>query len=282
MHLDEIVARKREVWRATRATRPSAETRTRPAQAGRFAAAIAQPEVSIIAEVKPRSPSKGDLWPVDRAVPLACTYAANGARAISVLADEPFFGGSPELVAAVARAVDVPVLFKDFVVDARQVELAHACGADAVLVIVRSLDDAELADIVAAVTALQLDPLVETFTAAEIDRALRVGARIIGINNRDLQDFTVDLENSARLRALIPSGVITVSESGLASRSDVARVAGHRFDACLVGETLLTSSDPGAALRDLCGIPRVSGAAPAATVERTPRDFPVRSQGGTA
>jgi indole-3-glycerol phosphate synthase len=255
VYLDEIIAYKRELMRTQgKRSRPVA-SRPRPAQAGRFAAALCQPDVSIIAEVKPRSPSKGDLWPVDRAVPLARSYVAGGARALSVLADEPFFGGSPELVADVASAVDVPVLFKDFIVDVRQVEVAHACGADGILVIVRSLADAELADIMAAAADLRLDPLVETFTLADIDRAVRVGATIIGINNRDLHTFTVDLGNSAQLRTHIPAAAVAVSESGLRQRSDVESVAGHGFDACLIGETLLISADPGKAVHALVGVP---------------------------
>jgi indole-3-glycerol phosphate synthase len=257
VHLDEIISHKRDAWRSGRLPTRPAGRRLSPARPGRFAAALAAPDVSIIAEVKPRSPSKGNLWPTNRALPLARTYAANGARAVSILADEPFFGGSPGLVAAVAADVEVPVpvLFKDFTVDVRQVELAHHCGADAVLVIVRGLDDAELREICEAARSLGLDALVETFTARDIDRALAAGARVIGVNNRDLQTFHVDLENSARLRRLIPAGIVTVSESGLSDRADVERVAGHGYDACLVGETLLASADPGAALRGMCGVP---------------------------
>lgn len=254
MHIDQIVEYKREVWRGRGLPAPRGE-RHAPAQAGRFAAALRHPDVSIIAEVKPKSPTKGDLWPRAQGVSLATAYAAGGARAVSVLADEPFFGGSPALVAEIAQAVSLPVLFKDFVVDTRQVELAHACGADGVLVIVRSLDDSELSDIVAAARDLGLDPLVETFTAKEIGRALRVGADIIGINNRDLDTFNVDLANSARLRTLIPDEVLTVSESGLRNRTDIERIADQQFEACLIGETLITSGDATQAVRALAGIP---------------------------
>ncbi|MFD9906465.1 indole-3-glycerol-phosphate synthase [Streptomyces sp. NPDC059063] len=254
MHLDEIVARKREFWRAGGHPVPTG-SRRRPAVPGRFRTALRRPDVSVIAEVKPKSPSKGDLWPAEKAVPLATAYAEGGARAVSVLADEPFFGGSPALVAEVRAAVELPVLFKDFVVDTRQVTLAHACGADAVLVIVRSLDDAELADILGAARDLGLDALVETFTATEIDRAVTAGADLVGVNNRDLRTFSVDLDNSARLRDGIPEDVVTVSESGLRHRADVTRIGAHGFDACLVGETLLTSGSPADAVRDLTGVP---------------------------
>jgi indole-3-glycerol phosphate synthase len=187
---------------------------------------------------------------------MARTYAGAGASAISVLADSPFFGGSPELVAAVAadERVTVPVLYKDFLVDVRQVELARDCGADAVLVIVRAVDDPLLKDILVAADELGLDALVETFTADEVDRALAAGASVVGVNNRDLRTFTVDLENSARLRTQIPAGVLTVSESGLRNRGDIERIAGHGFHAALIGESLLTSADPAEQLRALTGV----------------------------
>ncbi|MFE9424002.1 indole-3-glycerol-phosphate synthase [Kitasatospora sp. NPDC006697] len=258
MHLDEIVARKREEWsRITGVPELAAAGRTAAPVAGRFAAAIGGPEMAVIAEVKPKSPTKGQLLPLERAVETARGYAAEGASAVSVLADTPFFGGSPELVAQVAGdpQVTVPVMYKDFLVDVRQVELAHRTGADAVLLIVRAVGDPLLADLVQAARELELDAVVETFTAEEIDRALTAGASIIGINNRDLQTFAVDLENSARLRERIPAGVLTVSESGISGREDLRRIADHGFDACLVGENLLTAADRGKALGELLGLP---------------------------
>lgn len=253
MHLDQIIAHKREQWAAATVANPG--ERTRPLRPGRFTAALDTAAVGIIAEVKPRSPSKGDLWPADKAVPLALSYEAGGAAAISVLAEELFFGGGPHLVAQVAAAVSIPVLFKDFVVDPRQVELAYAAGADAVLVIVRAVADAELADITATAADLGLDALVETFTEHEVERALAVGAGLIGVNNRDLDTFAVDLDNSARLRDLIPAGIPTVSESGLRHRADIERVARIGFTGCLIGETLLTSDNQVAAVRELTGVP---------------------------
>ncbi|MER5865543.1 indole-3-glycerol phosphate synthase TrpC [Kitasatospora sp. NPDC002040] len=256
MHLDEIVARKREDWSRITGVPSLGAERPQPAVPGTFAAAITGPEVSVIAEVKPKSPSKGQLLPLDRAVEQARTYAAAGASAVSVLADTAFFGGSPELVAEIATdaAVTVPVMYKDFLVDTRQVELAYATGADAVLLIVRAVDDVLLKDLIQTATGLGLDALVETFTAEEIDRALAAGAGIVGINNRDLQTFAVDLENSARLRARIPAGVLTVSESGIGSRADLTRVAGHGFDAALIGENLLGAADTAQALGELLGV----------------------------
>ncbi|WP_341716777.1 indole-3-glycerol phosphate synthase TrpC [Micromonospora sp. FIMYZ51] len=258
MHLDEIVAAKRSAWSGTRPPAGSrAGGRATPARPGAFAAALGGSEVGIIAEVKPKSPSKGDLLPRTEAVPLARTYAAAGAAAVSVLADTPYFGGSPDLVAEVANdpEVTVPVLFKDFLVDVRQVQLAYDCGADAVLVIVRAVDDARLADLLAAAGDLGLDALVETFTEEEVERAVRAGAQIIGVNNRDLRTFEVDLDNSVRLHRLIPPAVLTVSESGLNTAADIARIAAQGFSAALIGESLLTSNDPAEKLRSLRGVP---------------------------
>ncbi|WP_104818929.1 indole-3-glycerol phosphate synthase TrpC [Kitasatospora sp. MMS16-BH015] len=256
MHLDEIVARKRADWARIAGVPSLGRERPAPAVPGTFAAALRGAEVSVIAEVKPKSPSKGQLLPLERAVAQARSYAAAGAAAVSVLADTPFFGGSPELVGEIATdaEVTVPVLYKDFLVDTRQVELAHTTGADAVLLIVRAVDDALLRDLVQTAEGLGLDALVETFTAEEIDRALAAGASIVGINNRDLQTFAVDLENSARLRTRIPAGVLTVSESGIGGRADLTTVGGHGFDAALIGENLLGAEDTAAALGALLGV----------------------------
>jgi indole-3-glycerol phosphate synthase len=253
MHLDQIIAHKREQWAGIAGTLPG--ERTRPLRPGRFTKAVGGPQVGIIAEVKPRSPSKGDLWPRDEAVPLALAYEAGGAAAVSVLAEEQFFGGGADLVRQVADAVRLPVLFKDFVVDTRQVKLAYAAGADAVLVIVRAVDDPLLTDILDTARGLGLDALVETFTADEVDRALTAGATLVGVNNRDLDTFEVDLDNSARLRDLIPAEIPAVSESGLRDRADIERVAALGFSGCLIGETLLTSTDQEQAVRELTGVP---------------------------
>jgi len=255
MHLDQIIAHKREQWAAIPPGRLDGPLAPRPRRAtpGSFTAALRGGPVTIIAEVKPKSPSKGDLLPRGRALDTARQYAAGGARAVSVLADEPFFGGSPELVAEVAGdpAVGVPVLYKDFLVDPRQVELAHHAGAAAVLIIVRAVDDAVLADLFATAEALEVEALVETFTESDIERALAVGARIVGVNNRDLQTFSVDHDNAKRLRALLPDDVLSVSESGISSPADLRRVQDSGFHAALVGEALLTAGDPRRAVRDL-------------------------------
>ncbi|MFI6862395.1 indole-3-glycerol-phosphate synthase [Streptomyces sp. NPDC050421] len=256
-HLDDIVAAKRAAWSGPVAADAAARGRRTASVPGRLAAALGGSEVSVIAEIKPKSPSKGQLLDPAQAVPTARSYIAGGASAISVLADSPYFGGSPELVRTVAEHPDVtvPVLFKDFLVDVRQVTLAHDSGADGVLIIARAVDNALLTDLVRTAHGLGLDALVETFTQDEVDRALTAGARIVGINNRDLQTFSVDLDNSARLRRDIPRGVLTVSESGLAGRPDIERIAAHGFDAALIGESLLSSNDPAAQLRSYTGVP---------------------------
>src|SRR3954454_4319874 len=258
MYLDRILEEKRRRW-AERTLAPPVARRREPASPGRFRDALQGGRVAVIAEVKPRSPSKGDLWPVDRALPLARTYAAHGASAVSVLADDAFFGGSPELVAEIAGdpGVTVPILYKDFVVDVRQVQLAHACGADGVLVVVRALADTLLRDVTAAAREHGLDPLLECFDERDLERALAVEADLVGVNNRDLQTFDVDLGIGARLRPLIPAHVVTVSESGLSTAADVSVIAGQGFDACLVGEALLTSGDPAATVAALSAVPRV-------------------------
>lgn len=259
MHLDQIIAHKKAQWAGIAGTVPG--ERGRPLRPGRFTKAVSGPQVGIIAEVKPRSPSKGDLWPRADVVPLALSYEAGGAAAVSVLAEEQFFGGGADLVRQVADAVRIPVLFKDFVVDTRQVRLAYAAGADAVLVIVRAVADPLLADILATARGLGLDALVETFTQHEVERALAAGAKLIGVNNRDLDTFEVDLHNSARLREKIPAEIPAVSESGLRDRADIERVAKLGFSGCLIGETLLTSADQEAAVRELTGVPTSGEAA---------------------
>ncbi|WP_306317862.1 MULTISPECIES: indole-3-glycerol-phosphate synthase [unclassified Streptomyces] len=257
MHLDDIIAAKRAAWSGPRAADAAARGRLNPVVPGRFAAALSGPDVSVIAEIKPKSPSKGHLLDPELAVPTARKYVAGGASAVSVLGDTPYFGGSPELVRTVAEHPDitVPVLFKDFLVDTRQVRLAHDCGADAVLVIVRAVDDVLLRDLVQTAHGLGIEALVETFGQDEVDRALTANARVIGINNRDLATFTVDLDNAARLRRDIPRGVLTVSESGLSGRPDIDRIAVAGFDAALIGESLLSSPDPAAQVRSYAGVP---------------------------
>jgi indole-3-glycerol phosphate synthase/phosphoribosylanthranilate isomerase len=209
--------------------------------------------------VKRGSPSSGAIRPGADAASLARAYRG-AADAISVLTDAPYFGGSLEDLRAVRREFLGPILAKDFIVDPRQVAEARLHGADAVLVILAVLADEEAAAVMAAARRLGMDVLVETHTADEVNRAVRLGADIIGINNRDLDTLQVDLATTERLAALVPAGTLVVAESGISSRADVERLAPFA-DAFLVGSSLMRAEDPGEAARALaygrvkvCGI----------------------------
>jgi indole-3-glycerol phosphate synthase len=182
---------------------------------------------------------------------LARTYQANGAAAISVLTDGPFFQGDLEHLRMVRDSVELPVLRKDFVLDPYQVYEARAAGADALLLIVAALSDAMLESLYRLGGELGMDALIEVHDAAEMERALRIGPRLIGINNRSLATFQVDLETTARLRPLVPGGILVVAESGVRSRADVLRLADMGVDAVLVGEALVTAADVGQKVREL-------------------------------
>ena len=234
-----------------------ADAGTLPAARG-FARAVAAADgVAVISEVKRRSPSKGDLHPGLDPAALAQDYAGGGASCLSVLTDRDFFGGSPEDLAAARGAVEIPVLRKDFTVSANDVADARLMGADAVLLIVAALDDAELADFHALATELGLDALVETHDEAEVERALAVGATLIGVNQRDLVTFEVDTARAVRVAGTIPADAVSVAESGIGGPDDVPPLAAAGFDAVLVGESLVRSGDPGAAVAAL----RQAGAA---------------------
>ncbi|HEX8262782.1 MAG TPA: bifunctional indole-3-glycerol-phosphate synthase TrpC/phosphoribosylanthranilate isomerase TrpF [Allosphingosinicella sp.] len=222
-------------------------------------AALARPGARFILEVKRGSPSGGAIRPGADAGALARAYRG-AADAISVLTDAPYFGGSLEDLRAVRREFLGPILAKDFIVDPRQVAEARLHGADAVLVILAVLDDAEAAAVMAEARRLGMDSLVEAHTAAEVRRAVALGAELIGINNRDLDTLKVDLATTERLAALVPAGTLIVAESGISTRADVARLAPHA-DAFLVGSSLMRAADPGEAARALafgrvkvCGI----------------------------
>lgn len=212
-----------------------------------FRAALAAPGLSVIAEIKRRSPSKGALAPgLDPAL-VAEAYAAGGAAALSVLTDREFFGGSSDDLAAARAAVDLPVLRKDFTLDQLDVAEARLMGADAVLLIVAVLDDDSLRALIGYAASLGLAALVEVHDDDELDRALAAGAEIVGVNQRDLRTFEIDRTLAARLSARIPAGVVTVAESGIRDAADVP----DGIDAILVGESLVTSADPSAAIRNL-------------------------------
>jgi indole-3-glycerol phosphate synthase len=203
---------------------------------------------SVIAEIKRRSPSKGELAPDLDPARLAAAYEAGGAACLSVLTDESFFGGSVADLAVARGACGLPVLRKDFTVDERDVVDARLMGADAVLLIAAALDDGLLGRCVALAGDLELDALVEVHDERELGRALAVGTRLLGVNCRDLTTFELDRDLPVRLAPFIPDDVVAVAESGIRDAADAARMAAAGYAAVLVGETLVTSDDPGAAV----------------------------------
>jgi indole-3-glycerol phosphate synthase len=224
----------------------------RSGSGGRFRAALSAGErVNVIAECKRRSPSRGVLRASYDPVAIARSYAEAGAAAISVLTEPTFFDGSLDHLAAVRAAVGVPVLRKDFIVSEYQVFEARAAGADAVLLIVAALRPAELARLMARADALGLDTLIEIHTGDELGVALDAGARIIGVNNRDLRTLEVDVHASAALVHRIPGDVVAISESGLRSAADLVRLRALGYRAFLIGERFMAAEDPGGELRGL-------------------------------
>ncbi|HVT76688.1 MAG TPA: indole-3-glycerol phosphate synthase TrpC [Acidimicrobiales bacterium] len=221
-----------------------------PAPRG-FAAALRRDGLAVIAEIKRRSPSMGDLNPALDPALMAKAYADGGAAALSVLTDADYFGGSIDDLQAARAAVDVPVLRKDFTVCAADVRAARAMGADAVLLIVAALDDAELRGLHAAAVALGLDVLVEVHDDDELRRALAADARVVGVNQRDLKTFEVDHERAVRMAASIPSDVVRVAESGVRDAADARRLRDAGYDAVLVGQTVVTAGDPAEMVRSL-------------------------------
>jgi indole-3-glycerol phosphate synthase len=255
--LDDILARTRADLELRRARIPLAavEVAARAAPPARsLAASLRRPgAVACIAEHKRRSPSAGWIREGSDVAVVARGYAAGGAAALSILTDEPFFGGSLDDLRRARAAVEIPLLRKDFMVDRYQVAEARAAGADAILIIVAALGDAEIAGLLAAARELGLEALVETHDQPELARALALGAPIIGINNRDLKTFQIDRELACRLRPQIPAGRVVVAESGIRGAADVERLRAAGVDAMLVGETLMRAPDPGAALAALLG-----------------------------
>ena len=218
-----------------------------------FAGAIGAPGVSLIAEVKRASPSKGAIHPdldVDQVVR---AYETGGARAISVLTEHDHFRGSLDDLRVAAECTGLPLLRKDFIVDAYQIHEARVFGASAVLLIATLLTDDDLHRLAALALDLGLDVLLEVHDAAEMAQALRVPGAIIGVNNRDLRTFEVSLDTTAALASLVPRDRLLVGESGVGTRADVTRLAACGVDAVLVGESILRSADMGAAIRGLLG-----------------------------
>ncbi|MGK2947430.1 MAG: indole-3-glycerol phosphate synthase TrpC [Acidimicrobiales bacterium] len=208
-------------------------------------------ELAVIAEVKRRSPSKGDLAADLDPAETAREYAAGGAACLSVLTDEPHFGGSEADLRAARSAVSVPVLRKDFTVDGRDVCDARLMGADAVLLIVAALDQAELSDFHALAREVGLDVLVEVHDEAELERALAVGADLVGVNQRDLVTFEVDHDRAVRVGQAMPEGIVRVAESGVRGPADAGVLAGAGFHAVLVGESVVTAGDRAASVAEI-------------------------------
>jgi indole-3-glycerol phosphate synthase len=252
--LDDIVAGVREDVAAREALTPleAVKAAARDARPALDAlAALRAPGVGVIAEVKRRSPSKGELADIPDPAELAGQYAAGGARVISVLTERRRFGGSQADLDAVRAVVDVPVLCKDFVVSSYQVHEARAHGADVVLLIVAALEQNALLGLLERVESLGMTALVEVHTEEEADRALAAGASVIGVNARDLTTLSVDRSTFERIAPGLPSGVVKVAESGVRGPHDLISYASAGADAVLVGEGLVTAGDARQAVADL-------------------------------
>jgi indole-3-glycerol phosphate synthase len=265
--LQRILQRKREEVEQRRGEVPQAELQARaraaaPARgfADAMRARIARGHPAVIAEVKKASPSRGVIRPDYDPAAIARSYQAGGATCLSVLTDVDFFQGDDRHLQAARAACSLPVLRKDFVIDPYQVIEARALGADCVLLIVAALDDARLRGFAAQAMRLGMDVLIEAHDAAELQRALEVGAEagrspLLGVNNRDLRSFEVSLDTTLALRARVPADRLLVTESGIAAPEDVARMRGAGVDAFLVGETFMRAPDPGAVLAALFATP---------------------------
>jgi indole-3-glycerol phosphate synthase len=267
--LGELVAAARE--RAARLAERRSELErmaSGAAAAPPFAAALRRPTVAVIAEVKRRSPSKGDIAPGLSAAAQSRAYAEGGAAALSILTEPDRFGGSPDDVPAANAAVDgrIPVLRKDFLVEPLQLVEARALGASAALLIARAVTPTRLTELQRTAGDLGLETLVEVRDERELDAALAAGARVVGVNNRDLETLAIDAATSDRILPLIPPALVRVYESGVSSVNDVLRAALLGADAVLVGSTISAAADPAAAVRALAGVPTSGRAVPPAAV----------------
>ncbi|UCG86210.1 MAG: indole-3-glycerol phosphate synthase TrpC [Gemmatimonadota bacterium] len=242
-----------ELWRRELEIRNLAETRPSPPE---WADGFGGSQLTVIAEVKRRSPSAGAIATGLDPAALACAYAAGGAGAISVLTNQTFFGGSLDDLEEVGTAVGLPLLRKDFIIDAVQVYEARAAGASAILLIVRALDCEQLADLARLASELGLATLVEVHTRDELDEALRIDPRWVGVNSRDLTTFRVEIDRLAGILRAVPERVTAIAESGIESRQDVELVASWGADAVLVGTALVRSPDPATAVKQLAGVLR--------------------------
>nr|WP_321467283.1 indole-3-glycerol phosphate synthase TrpC [uncultured Desulfobulbus sp.] len=250
MILDTIVARKyEEVAELKRRGLPSLVKAVDPPR-GFIKALVKDPGVSIIAEAKKASPSKGVIQPDFDPVRIARNYKQGGAHCLSVLTDVDFFQGSLDYIPLVRETVDLPVIRKDFIIDPMQIEEAHAVGADAILLIAAILDTEQLRDFRLLAESLGMDALVEVHDERELDSALAAKSRLIGINNRNLNDFTVSLETTFTLRKKIPAGIPVVSESGITTVNDMRRLKEADITAALIGESLMRAGQQDQLLRE--------------------------------
>lgn len=258
MILEEIAAKTKERIEAKKREVPLEELRAaakdRKADTGLpFEKALAKPGMSFICEVKKASPSKGVIAEEFPYVDIGREYERAGADAMSVLTEPFYFQGRDDYLTAIRREVSIPLLRKDFTVDEYMLYEAKIIGADAVLLICAILSQTQLEEYAGIAGELGLSALVEAHDEKEVQMALRAGARIIGVNNRNLKDFTVDISNSLRLRRLVPENVLFVSESGMKTRADIARLEENGTDAVLIGETFMRSGDKAEMLRTLRG-----------------------------
>jgi len=258
--LTEILAAKRAHIAERKAVRPLADVERAAAEASPprgFAAALAEVKAegqfALIAEMKRRSPSGGEIRPGFDPAAVARDYAAAGAACLSILTDAPFFGGRDDDLAAARAAVPLPALRKDFMIDPYQIAESRALGADCILLIVAALDDGLMAELAAEATRFSMDTLVEAHDAAELERALRLEAGLVGINNRNLKTLTTDLATFETLAPRMPADRLRIAESGLRTTADLRRMAEAGADAFLVGESLLRHADLVAATRALLG-----------------------------
>jgi indole-3-glycerol phosphate synthase len=260
--LDKIVAAKRDEVARAQAKRPLADLESMLAEApaprdfvGELAANRPRSggPIKLIAEVKKASPSAGVIRPDFDPVAIAQTYAAHGATCLSVLTDEPHFQGRLEYLSAVRGAVSLPVLRKDFLIDPYQVVEARVAGADAVLLIAECLQPTELRELHGLADELGMGVLVELYDPENLPAVLASGARLVGVNNRDLRTFAVDLGHCERLHAEVPPEVVFVAESGIKTHADAQRLRGAGIDAMLVGESLMRQADLGGAVDSLLG-----------------------------
>jgi indole-3-glycerol phosphate synthase len=254
-YLDRIVARHREMEAADeRPIEALAEQAAAMPPVRRFREALTDPaRLSVISEIKRRSPSKGDLASDLDPVDLARRYASGGAACLSVLTDAEFFGGSADDLRAARGACGLPVLRKDFTISERDVLDARIMGADCLLLIAAAMPHSDLIALHRLATAIGIGVLVEIHDEAELEVALMADATLIGVNQRDLVTFEVDHERAVRMAGLMPRGVVKVAESGVRGRADAAALRAAGYDAVLVGESLVTAADPAAAIAELIG-----------------------------